>query len=746
MSKKRKLLLLPLLLALPITVYAKFVPLISSNEYTSYREELGTLEKLHSTEGKDKEIASSDSLKLYLNESDLSIKVQQKDSDYLYSSNDVNTEALNEFWQNYVNSPVVVKYIDKNFQIIQETLGEHGDSGFSVELLDNGFRADLYFGKSGIALSYSVILEGNAVQIRLENEDIIEGSMGDYQEENPPMELYSLSIYPFFGAVSQGQQDGYTILPDGSGALIRYDHYYPNINIPFDKPFYDNDVGIPKSSNHENFNTDYSSNLNFPLYAMVHGIGQSAFLNVVESGSEYGRLLSYPAGVTTDFYFTTVEYIYNNIYQSKLSTSASVTSKLTNRHDFDIQETLMFLEEEEADYVGVGNYYKDYLISQGKMGTYTLENIPLNLSVSSQALKQGLFFNTMEVLSSTEEIVEMEQYFASRGIDHIFFHLNVDKIDLSGKTSDLDQLQSLIEQGYSYEELNEYLQDQGDIAFLSGSSQMLYSDAGNKVEDYVIRAADKNYAQYERSMGNKTYTSSALSLGGLGFYHENLLKKLEKNGFTAYTNDTVASPYTNFTKTTVESKGDYIQTATALDRALSDSGVLIANTVARDYQLETTDISLEAPLDTTIYQFITDTIPFYQIVLSGNIPMFSSSVNEFPDIDKMMLQCIEYHVYPSFSLMYGDYTLLDGSFSSGRERYTVEYEKWKEQIVQIYETVSSTLEPVKNQRITQHCMVAPMVSSTIYENGVEILVNYTEKDFKYQNITVTAMGSEVILP
>lgn len=728
-----------------LSVFAEYVPAISSNEYTTYKEEISEINEIHTIDSNDKQIAKTNSLELYLNPKDLSIKVKQLSSDYVYSSNDVDTESLNEFWQNYVNSPIVIKYIDANYKFIQETLGESPDSKFDYETIDNGFKANLYFGKSKISLSYSVTLEGNEVVYTLNNEDIIEGTSPQFngQTENVPFELYSATIYPFFGALTAKQQDGYTIIPDGSGALIRYDNEYKNINIPYDKPFFHGDNGIPNATNHDNYNTDYNSHLNFNLYGMVHGINQSGFLNVIEDGGEYGKLVSYPAGVTTNFYFTTTEYIYNNVYQSKLSNTTNITSKLPVRNNINIREKMIFVDD-NADYVGIANLYKDYLKDRNWINDFTIENIPLNIDVTSQVLKQGLFTNKMETMTSTNDIVLMEQYFASSGIDNLYFNISADKIDLSGNESDLDKLNTNIEEKYTFEKLNEYLSENNDVAFLTTPYDNIYSDGGSNIDKYVIRAADKYYSQIERKLGNKVYTSSDLTKDGLAYNQNNIVKKLDDYEFTAYKNDSLATPSTNFAKDETQSKRDYVVELVELQTEFKEKDYIVGNTIARDYQLKNTDISFNSPVETTIYQFITDTIPFYSIVLSGNISMYSQGINEYPDLDKMILKCIEYNVYPSFNLIYRDFELLQNSYSGGASRFTVEFQKWNARIVDIYNQINDKLDLVKNQEITNHEVLAPMVSATTYANDITIVVNYSNKDFRYNNVTIPANKSEVI--
>ena len=66
-----------------------------------------------------------------------------------------------------------------------------------------------------------------------------------------------------------------------------------------------------------------------------------------------------------------------------------------------------------------------------------------------------------------------------------------------------------------------------------------------------------------------------------------------------------------------------------------------------------TEVFLDMPLDTTSYSFLSAEVPFLPMVLSGNIPYYSSWLNFESNQQKALLKLVEYGAYPSW-LLTGD--------------------------------------------------------------------------------------------
>lgn len=746
-----------------------YTPEVVSNKYTSYRPKVQKINPINTLNNQDEKVAENKYLALYLDNQDLSIKVFDKSSGYVYSSNDVNTDNINEYWQNYANSPVTIKALDKDLDTVQESFWDNKKSKSNVTKIKNGFSVKLTFYKTKISLEYSVILEENNIIFKVDDSSIKEEATAKIIKEKQskvikkPVEemsalekakakskkninsydLYSIQLYPFFGAVEASKQDGYTLIPDGSGALIRYDDIHNNINIPYESDFFGIDYGLSNNTKKKNYTVTYKNRLMFPLYGMVHGINQSGYLNIIEKGAEYAKLVSYPAGVKTDFYFTTAEYIYNNVFQQELSASQRISSKLDNRKSINIQERLTFVSDEKANYTGLGNVYKDYLLKNDRLNTYNIKEIPLTITTTMGLLKKRIIGNKTYEITSTEEILNMHKYLLANGVKQTHFNLIGASLDeYTASFNDKSKISSAVEKKYSFKEMNEYLADNNGIAFIKDTLNI----AGKaNAEKYVLRSSDKQYSVYQKNSGNKQYWLNYLNnIGMLDIFNKNL-KKIEGNSFAGFNNRNLVGPYTHFGKNGIESRQDNIDNIVDIGNQLKDSGTIYSADNAYSYMLKNIDISNNTTTKTVLYKFITDTVPFYQIVLSGNIPMSSDSLNYSSNIKEDILRSIEYNVYPEYSLVSADYKEMDMSYSIYYDKWSdMNFKEWKEEVIKTYSEIEKILGKVKNESIISHEVINPQVVAITYSNGKTIIVNYSNKDYNYKGTIVGKKGSVVI--
>ena len=84
----------------------------------------------------------------------------------------------------------------------------------TVKLTDNGFSAKVSLIEAKLNFQFDVQLEGNELVISVPFEEL---------KEDKRNKLISMDIYPFLGAAHEDDIPGYMFIPDGSGALIRYE-------------------------------------------------------------------------------------------------------------------------------------------------------------------------------------------------------------------------------------------------------------------------------------------------------------------------------------------------------------------------------------------------------------------------------------------------------------------------------------------------------------------------------------------
>jgi len=81
-----------------------------------------------------------------------------------------------------------------------------------IEKIGNGVKNSISFGDIGVSFDVKITLY----------DDYFEAEVPSNSITDKNGLLVSIELFPFFGAVKDGQINGYTFIPDGSGALVRF--------------------------------------------------------------------------------------------------------------------------------------------------------------------------------------------------------------------------------------------------------------------------------------------------------------------------------------------------------------------------------------------------------------------------------------------------------------------------------------------------------------------------------------------
>ena len=160
------------------------------------------------------------------------------------------------------------------------------------------------------------------------------------------------------------------------------------------------------------------------------------------------------------------------------------------------------------------------------------------------------------------------------------------------------------------------------------------------------------------------------------------------------------------------------------------------------YLLKNTSKYLNMNLYHEKLKFITDSVPFTQIVLRGYVDLYSSYLNFSSNQDIDALKCIEYGVYPAYLISKEASHELSDTLSNNL--YATEYERVRNKMISQYEMIKTALDQVVGAEIVSREVLAAGVVEVTYNNGLSIVVNYTNDAVPYKGVTVKKMGFEVI--
>ncbi len=716
------------------------VPDASALEITSNRhahpESDKTVANTLSTDGYELKM-QNDNLELWYRKEVKGIRVVDKRSGYIWGSvAGDEVEGLNKKWTQTAHSLCTVEYLDSKYNVTKVCMSDS-----SINVKENWksntatFKLDLK--RQDITLEFTLKLNEDSITISLDDKDIVE------EDEYLLKDVYFL---PFFGCTYEDATDGYIFIPDGSGALMRFAKSSKYI-AGYSQKVYGLDMGIDQLSDVSDLvstrTNDYlveSGQITVPVYGVVHGADQNAIMTVIENGEEFSHIEATPAGVTTPYNWVMTCFNYRQMYTHIVGkTGGGVYRPQKQRNTINPSITISFLTGDDADYVGMAKKYREKLIKNGDIKTERKDSdIPLALNVIGAEIAEGEIFNYTKEFTTVKEAQKMLKNLSKDGIKNITMMLEGWQ---SGGINGSDYAETDIESAVGDEDellsLKKELSKNGGRIYLN-SNVVTANEGQISLNSYASLQISKQYSVFSRSntsvMFNKYYVikPSKLFEAVLGFDSE--LSDFNFNfgqlGYRMYADYTTDE---EITRTQFREK---------LLKTMSKLGGKTAFSNPNAYLYKYTSDYFDMPMCNSQYLYETDTVPFLQIVLKGSVDYYAPYSNQSGYSKTDVLKMIEFGAYPSFIVASSDNYSLQGT--PLEDYFSISFEDWYPTVTDIYGSVNKALSKVEGARIMNHTVLADGIVKVDYENGVSIFVNYTAKDYTFEEITVKAFDFAVV--
>ncbi|SHN53223.1 hypothetical protein SAMN02745226_00446 [Fervidobacterium gondwanense DSM 13020] len=697
-------------------------------------------------------VGDSGILELYIDKNSTSMRVLDKRSGYVWGDVLTDTDAYNEMndvWKNIAKSLVMIEYFDDRG--ISSVVGSASpDVKKTWKVLKNGASCTLNFEPVSISFTVFVEIFGDKLVFSLDQKTI---------SEKDKYTLASVIFAPFLGSTIADEINGYAFVPDGPGALIRFSRPAHYLNW-FEKRVYGKDYSIENlvsvndlRANRPNDFLREEPTVLVPAFGVVHGVKKNAIFGVITSGAEYSAIISYPSGILSSYNWTSAKFIYRQKYLQPTSRSGAgiqVAQKEMNK--FNARLELVFLTGDQADYVGMAKYYREAYSKQifGEKPTkkeYKTKDIPLYLTVLVSDIEKQLIGQKVVQITSVENIKAMSETLSKSGVGNLVFLLkgwekggvNGNKINSTkvepkfGEIDDIAKfaLEHSAASGKSFE-----------LYFVTNTTRVtekqlnLKNEVGlNLSQSLIFEERDNKDLWLYRSYYTKIDLSSR--------YLVERIKELNRNNIKNIAIEEFANKLYGHLKRDEEI---YRSDARKLvEKTLSDvknQGNNLILFVPNVYSWKYMKTFGNIPMNSSQYLFETDTVPFLQIVLSGNVVYFTPYMNNgfFSDTD--VLKSIDFGAYPSFIVSWLDNASLKDTplwdYPSTR------FADWKSKIVEIYKKINGALKYVRGSKIIDRTVIHPGFVRVDYENGYSILVNYTEERVKFGNVVVEPVSYRVV--
>ncbi|MBD2869298.1 DUF5696 domain-containing protein [Paenibacillus arenilitoris] len=584
------------------------------------------------------------------------------------------------------------------------------------------------------------------LDIRLQGESLVVSVPAAEIAESEGYRIRMLNLLSFFGAAGTGEE-GYMLVPDGSGSLIRLN------NGKTSQEVYAQRVYGEDENDNSGRRGQVAESARLPVFGLKSD--QAAWYAVVENGDGIATVNADISGRNNS---------YNNVFAGfalrgedelelyKGNRVEEIQLLTEERFEGDIQVRYSFLSGEQADYAGMAAHYRGILEERGVLKPLQEEeSIPFFVSMLGAVDKRksflGVPYQGLISMTTFGEAGEIAKRLAAEGITNVgmryvgWFNEGVnheapDRVHADGVLGGASGLRGLAS---TLERLGGKLYP--DVAF-----QHVFREDGRfspsaDAARFVTRE-EAERTPYNRAFNTMDYelgTYFLLSPAKLPYYANRFLDSyakldVEAGGLSLRDlGDKLHADYRTGRVVFRDTAKRIVQEQLARIKEAQDD-LLIAGGNA--YALAYADRFINVPTDDSGFNLTDETVPFYQMVLHGYADYAGMPINLSNDQDAAghTLRAIELGMAPHFLWSHESSSKL--KFTTFDAMFSTQYTSWYDQAVELYARANEALAGVRTARMVRQIRHSEDVSETIYDNGISIYVNYADEAATVNGVTI----------
>ena len=622
----------------------------------------------------------------------------------------------------------------------------YGTAGYSI--------ADIE--EDNEAVGYDIVVENFArfnipVEFILED-DSLKASIPASAITSPPgYYLTKIALLPYFGSAGL-DEEGYLFVADGSGAIINFNNE-KKMPYSYTLPVYGEDDGIEKTE--ESFSTAKA-------YAPVFGIAyenSKSMLAVIENGESHATIELGISGDEGDqnWVGTRFELTPMSIQSfSQSNVNVQINTYQEEPYAGELSVKYLFGGRDEADYSGLACIYREYLQGKGDLKSDSSASKQLDLKLIMQVIKEtsflGIPYETTHTVTTFNQADEIVNKLKDEGVTD----MNIGMLSWFGGGIHNDAVTSKVSIDSSLggkKALGQFITDvgtDGTVAF--GAELLKIHDSWPNFNQFINASRFLNnslaigYYFNPATMRENTrtdsyyYLSSRYFAGVLKDYTASVDKYSIPDLWLSDAGTVLASDFGSSGTIDREVSKELIVNAVA--EASKNHGITLDN--SNQYLWKYMDTIINLPTKSSEHSIIDESVPFLQIVLSGNYNYASNAFNQSGDLNEYFLKAVEAGGDIYYEWIYeSDVTVSGLKGVDTEEVYSMSYETWLDIAVEQYTRIKKELSDVEGKEITHHSMIEKGVYRTEYED-VSVIVNYNEYDVVVDGETVNAQDFRVV--
>ena len=671
--------------------------------------------------------------------------LQDKHSAVIWYSNppgrEEDTIASGKFKMN-MYSALAIRYADPTVGSVSSSNSYTASvrkNGLNVFHLENGFKAEYRFPSEGITIPLYVTLTAEGVRCEIPLREI---------QETDKYKLYTVELFPFMGAAG-ASEEGYLFVPDGSGALIRFQNQKQDYNT-YEQKLYGRD-----SAHDITQDKVKGESARLPVFGISRKNG--GLLGVISSGDGRASILADVAGKSTSYHAVWPSFAVRGIDTYAMGESSGINVKVVNIfEENDLPDEVLSVEymplsEKNKDYVGMAAAYRDYLIKY--RGLQKSSTVPSTIHLELL----GGFLKTQPVLGvPVEKTVPVTTYnqaqtilkeLAAAGTDSLRVLYTGWSVDSIKETPQVRAKRSAALGGKSdLLEVTELADKYGIPLYLSvdlsqarswGNGLHRYSDTAKGISQ---NAAVRYY--YDKATFFKLSTIAPLYLIAPQRQKqmlEDFLKDSAKWNASGVLLDTAGDLlYSNYDEEAGSSRQQNSSLAAELVESCRKADCQVMARGGNAYIMPGTTAATDIPTQSSAYDLENETVPFYSIVFHGCTELSGDAINLSGTPREQFLKAVETGNSLHFYLGWDNMEKLSGTKYDGL--YSLRYSDWKETMTEYAAQITPLLEATAGRFITGHTALENGLVETTYDNGIVVWVNYQNHAVTQNGITIEAQS------
>ena len=649
-----------------------------------------------------------------------------------------------------MQSQLAIRYSDKDSRVYIATSLVNALSGGEKSL---GAEID---GKK-VTATYNFLTgkesEGLYISIPIEyefNDDSLKVSiLTDKIKENEEYRLIEISLLPYLGAADR-DDEGYIFIPDGSGALIDF-----NDSKTYAQEWFEYIYGRDPSLE-VNVQTGVKEMVRLPVFGIKKE--ESAFLAIVEEGDSLCSITVNTQGYNSSkslAYFSYRFREFDTIVLSEMGWNERripyVGETANSNRPFTVR--YIFLDGNEANYSAMALTHRNYLMQKYNIkSSKKTEKFPfladVYMSIRRVRPVLGLPKDTTTALTTFDEISGMIENFKENGIEDIALKLNGwTKGGPFYKPADKVSFERSIGGYNGFRKLADEFRNDESVNFFPSTDTVNGYENGNKFISILqgnrnITGALSLQNKFLMSTGRRNPRHKSWNLITPGFsyglineflnsYDKITSSGVDGIGLDEYGEMLYSDNYDSVlnklvSRVPMDRQSVLYLWQDIMSRSAQSAGSLMV-TGGNQYAIPFADYIIGVPMNSSSLNISTKDVPYYQILVSGILNMASSPVNFSHDTDEFYLKCLETGTLPLYSFFARESSMVKNTRLN--YLYNGEYSLWLDLAASKYSEFNDAYLKIGNSGILNH-KSENNISTTEFENGIIVEINYNEKTFK----------------